>query len=330
VRVALAAFLVMMPVAARAQDAEEPETDLLTVASIGVTVYTGKSIVHEGGHEIGCLLAGQRPQGFSTAVAGCDVDTRLGTVAGAAADLVSGAAMATALALAPPDDGASYYALWLGGTVSLLHGAGYLLVGPWAPAGDFSAAAGSGGALEGVASPLAWKIGLSTAGLAMTFGTVLLANHQGEPLFGADDETRSERRRLLTWLPYLGGSALITTSALFNRTGEKKYAVTAALANFGGTLFLAYLPLFFNDDLFRPGERTTDPALDIERSAPWLVAGAGSLVLALVVFGPGVGEFPRPHPLGRLARHDEAPRFRLVPTPAPDAPGLVMNLAARW
>jgi len=323
---AIALILLLWPAVARGQ-AEDPEADVLTVAAIGATVYVGKSIVHEGGHEVGCALAGHRPTGFSTAVAGCDVQTRFGTAAGAGADLVSGAALATALALAPPDRGTNHYALWLGSTVSLFHGAGYLLVGPWAPSGDFSASPGSGGVLEGVSHPLAWKIGLSSAGLAMTFGTVLLANHLGEPLFGNDDETRNQRRLLLTVVPYLGGSALITTSAFFNRTGDKKYVITAALANFGGTLFLAYLPLFFNADLYRPGERTDEPALAIDRSAPWVIAGAGSLVLALAVFGPGVGEFPRPHPLGRL--FGDA-RLRLVPAPAPDAPGLVMNLATRW
>jgi hypothetical protein len=331
VRVALAVMILLAgPAVARGQGAEEPETDVLTVGAIGVAVYAGKSLVHEGGHEVGCLLVGHRPTGFSTAVAGCDERTRFGTAAGAGADLVSGAALAGALAAAPPDRGANYYALWLGSTVSLLHGAGYLLVGPWAPSGDFSAAAGSGGVLEGASHPLAWKIGLSSAGLAMTFGTVLVANHLGEPLFGNDEQIRNRRRLLLTLVPYIGGSALITSSAFFNRTGEKKYVVTAALANFGGTLFLAYLPLFFNADLYRPGDRTTEPALAIPRSTPWLITGAGALVVTFAVFGPGIGRFPRAHPLGSIFGRPGATSVRLVPAPAPDAPGLVMNLATAW
>jgi hypothetical protein len=130
----------------------------------------------------------------------------------------------------------------------------------------------------------------------MTFGTVFLANWLSQPLLGDEAGTRNSRRLTLTLWPYLVGSTFITASGLLSRAGSE-YAVSAAVATFAGTLFLAYIPLFFRGDAFYPGEPVRGPALPIERSKPWLIAGALSLVLGLAVFGPGLGDFPTPHPL---------------------------------
>ncbi len=280
--------------------AEPAPADLPTVLAIGVGVYAASALVHEGlGHETGCLLGGGRPMGTSLAVAGCDEagmsagGHRLLVAGGATANLLVGAGLGTALWLAPPEDGAAYYALWLASVVNLLQAGGYLMVGPWAPIGDF----GEEGFVRDVGAKLPAKLGLSAAGLGLTAGTLFWGNALSEPLLGADPQDRSDRQWRLTLPSYLGGAGLVTAGSLLNRVGPE-YAVSAAVANFAGTLFLAYVPLFFSSDAFYP-----DPAgrpaqaLPIERSPLWIGLGTTVALGSVLVFGPGVGDFPTPHPL---------------------------------
>ncbi len=278
---------------------EAPETDLWTVLGIGVTTYFSASMIHEGlGHEGACAIAGGNPNAFSTGVAGCAGDLSAGgerivAAGGAAANLVVAGGAFGALAIAPPSSGPEYYFLWLTGTVNLYQTAGYLMVGPWFGVGDF----GSGAFLKDLQPRLPWQIGLSTAGLAMTFGTLFLSNALAEPLLGGERQTREDRQWTLTLWPYLVGASLITASGALSRLGPE-VAISAGAANFAGTLFLAYVPLFFSSDFFYPAvDDSPDRAMPMPRSTPWLVAGAASVILAMGVFGPGVGNFHQPHPL---------------------------------
>ncbi|MHB8879509.1 MAG: hypothetical protein ACYC8T_37930, partial [Myxococcaceae bacterium] len=183
--------------------------------------------------------------------------------------------------------------------VNMLQAAGYLMVFPWIPeAGDW----GTGGVLRGADPVLPWQVGISATGLALTFASVFVLNQLLDPLLGTDGGERVSRRRVLAWVPYLLGSTLLIAGSLFNRLGpDSELGVfSTTVATLGGTIFLAYLPLFFDADFFRAGSRTDGPALPIRSSIPWLAAGAASVVLALAVMGPGVGSgFPEPHPLGR-------------------------------
>lgn len=276
------------------------ETDLPTVLSIGIVSYSQASLLHEGlGHELGCVLGGGRPRGFSTAVAGCNEDDltpggwRWTAAGGAGANLLAGAGFATGLALGQPRDGSAYYFLWLSATVNLLQAGGYLLVGPWVPVGDF----GKQGFVRDLDPRLPWQIGLSTLGVGITFGSLFLMNDLAEPLLGAEPEGRSSRRWTLTLWPYLVGSSFVTATGLLCRAGPE-FALSAAVANFAGTLFLAYMPIFFTDDFWYPSaDESPDRPLSIPRSTPWLVAAALTAVVVATVFGPGIGSFPNPHPL---------------------------------
>ena len=276
--------------------AAEVETDAVTVAAIAATVYSANAILHEGvGHEFGCLIGGGKPTGFSTAVAGCEVDTasgyRLLTAGGALGNLAFGAGFGVSLAAAPPEDGAAHYALWLATVTNLWQASGYLMVGPWLPVGDW----GSEGFLRDVDHPLPLQIGLSALGTGMTLGTIPVAHQLGKPLFG-EQRYASGRGRLLTLMPYFGGSSLIVGSALLGRAGPE-FAVSAAVSNFAGTLFLAYLPLFFSDKFFEPGDPYKGEIKAIRRSPAWWVVGGVVALGTVAVLGPGVGQFEKPHPL---------------------------------
>lgn len=278
--------------------AAPPATDLPTLLAIGATSYVTTAVLHEGiGHMvIGCGLAGERMRGFSLSVAGCEESGSISShriVAGAAVptNFLAGSGFATHLLLDPPRDGSLYYFEWLMMTINLMQASGYLMVGPWVGAGDMS----TEGVLRNAKSPLGLQLGMSVTGTAMMGGTLFLANHLAEPLLGTDSALRDSRRWKLTIPAYLFGSTLVTSSSLLTR-GMPEASVTAAIANFAGTLFLAYMPLFFSSDTFYPSKGSHPSAKPIERSIPWLALGAASTIAAVFVLGPGIGRFDSPHP----------------------------------
>jgi hypothetical protein len=278
------------------------ETNVPTVLAVSAAVYTSAALLHEGfGHQMGCWAAGRRPIGFSTANAGCDPDTPLLDAMGGALFGNGLGALATGipLLLEPPKDGATYYAFWLHTLVNVQQIGGYMLVGPWLPVGDW----GDAGVLASVRprQRLPWRIGLSAVGLGITAASIPLAHGLGRPLFGDDMKAGQARRRLLTWVPWLAGSSLIVGSALLNRAGPQ-FAISSGIANFAGTLFLAYLPVFFADDAFAPKRQKTlrsgppTRVLPIRKRPAWWVIGGIAAVGAVLVFGPGVGRYDEPHP----------------------------------
>lgn len=277
-----------------AVSAHATDTDALTVTSIALTTYTTAALVHEGlGHELGCVIGGGRPTGFSVANADCaGLETPGGhrwlEAGGSTANLAAGIGFGGALWAAPPKDGAAYYHLWLQTIVNLQQAGGYLMVGPWVPVGDW----GTEGFLRDVRHPLPAQLALSTAGAALTFATVPLANGLGKPLFGGD----RKRGLTLALVPWLGGSTMVVTGSLLNRAGPQ-YAATAAASTLFGTVFLAYVPLLFHDDVFVPGRPWEGEHLAISRQPGWWVVGGLAAVSAVAVFGPGLGDYPRPHPL---------------------------------
>lgn len=280
------------------------ETDIPTMVAVGATAYLGAALLHEGlGHLGGCAIGGGTPLGFSVAVAGCTETSPAGhrweSAGGALANLAAGGSFAASLLLAPPKTGPEYFFLWLSAVVNLYQAAGYLMAGPWIPVGDW----GSAGFLRDVSPRLPAQIGLSVLGLGLTAGTVFLGNHLAGPLLGGEPGTRRSRQWTTTLLPYLVGSTLITGSALLTRAGPE-FAVTAAISTFVGTLFLAYVPLFFSDDFFYPAESArSGTALSIPRSTAWLVVGSVAVLASIFVFGPGLGAgFQRPHPFDPFAR----------------------------
>lgn len=313
--VVLCALVVgLMPVESQAQTADvgeapdsaetperrEPELNLWTVAAISSTAYLVAQMQHEGlGHASACLLGGGRVSALSTAVAGCDGlspgGERFVDMAGTMVDLGVGAGLTTTLYLAPPSDPSTYYAIWLLSSVSLLQTGGYLMVFPWLGEGDWS----TDGALRGAEPKLAWQIGVSALGLGITAATIPIMNQLLEPLLGASP-TREKRRWGLTLLAYGVGSSLITAGALFDRTDSATGIISATAATFGGTLMLAYLPLFFTADVYRFGDATDQPAKPIPFQWGWVAVGALSAVASVAILGPGFGRgFPEPHPLGR-------------------------------
>ena len=273
-----------------------PAVDLPTAAILGVTVFWGSALVHEGlGHGGACLATGGRVRGVSLANVGCEGSRApaFEKVAGPLANVAVGGASAGWLLSRPPRDPVAYSYLWLQSSVHLFQASGYLMVGPWVPVGDM----GTGGALAGVSRPLPAQLALSAAGAGMTFGTVLLSNHLAAPLWGRGASLDRKSRRRMTVLPYALGGGLVTASSIANRAGPE-FAASAGVANLAGTLFLAYIPLFFADEAFIPGPPTDEAPRSLRAQKAWLIAGGLVATAAIATFGPGVGAgYPEPHPL---------------------------------
>lgn len=273
-----------------------PAVDVTTAAILGLTVFLGSALVHEGlGHGGACLATGGRVRGVSLANAGCEGSRApaVESVAGPLANVAVGGASAGWLLSRPPRDPVAYSYLWLQSSVHLFQASGYLMVGPWVPVGDM----GTGGALAGVSRPLPAQLALSAAGAGMTFGTVLLSNHLAAPLWGRGASLDRESRRRMTVLPYALGGGLVTASSIANRAGPE-FAASAGVANLAGTLFLAYIPLFFADEVFIPGPPTDEAPRSLRAQKAWLIAGGVVATAAIATLGPGVGAgYPEPHPL---------------------------------
>ena len=54
----------------------------------------------------------------------------------------------------------------------------------------------------------------------------------------------------------------------------------------------------FSDPVFVPRGRSKGDPLPIRRQRGWWVVGGLVAVGAIAAFGPGIGAYPEPHPLG--------------------------------
>ncbi len=261
---------------------DRPGNDRRTILAIAAVVFVVASLTHEGiGHGGACLVTGGKLLGLASSFCDCDKagltvgSVRLVKAAGTLANLGLGAVAVLVLRgrAWPP---ATRYALWMLGTVNLLHGGGYLLVDPLAGFGDWTAF------MEGLAPPWAWRVGLSVIGLLLYAGTIRLALDALEPFLGAEPDDRMARGRALCLPPYLWvGGVLMTGVALLNYE-TPWLALSSAAATLGGTSALAWM--------YRPRGRRARPAaaapIAVPASRGWQLLGMVAVLFALA-YGRG-------------------------------------------
>jgi hypothetical protein len=257
--------------------------DVATVLAIGMIVYLIKNVVHEGlGHGGACLLVGGKPVAISSAwwdgsYEGVSEWGRRGVrAAGTLANLALGVALLPVWrTLQKSARHPLRLFVWLLLVVNLFSGAGYMMADPIGNFGDWK------GFLEGLPHRLPIRIGLITAGAAISAATIRFAIRTVDVFIGPD---APERRRRLLWLclgPYLLGGTVFTLAGLLNPEG-RIFAFTSALATFGGTAFLAWLPAWVK------APRTERPAEPLGRSPAWIAAGIASAILVLAVLSRGI------------------------------------------
>ncbi len=260
-----------------------PAFDWLTVLAIGMTVYLIKNVVHEGfGHGLACLIIGGQPVAISSAwwdgtYEGVSDWGRRGVMAaGTFANLALGLLLIPLWRTVKGSPHLSLF-LWLLIVVNLFNGAGYLMADPIGNFGDWSSF------LKGLDHQVPLRIVLFGFGLGASKSTLRFGLKTIERFVGGAETERSRRARWICWGPYLVGGTSFTLAGLLNPLG-KMFAVTSALATFGGAAFLAYLPT----QLKPPPPSSREIPVSIERSLPWLVIGASALLLLFVVLAPSI------------------------------------------
>jgi len=259
--------------------------DLATLVAIAVVAYAVANLVHEGlGHGGACLVAGGRPLALS-AIHFEEDPGSLGATAqkwvaagGTIANVVVGGLALLALRATRRATNARYF-LWLLATVNLLQAAGYWLFSGLGNVGDWAAV------IEGLAPHGAFRLGLALVGGTAYVGVVVLSLRELAPFLGSGAE-RMRRAVALTLIPYLAGGILYVAAGIPNPVGWRLVLISAAAASFGGTSGLAWMAqLLRNGTRFPP--REGEPKA-LQRSIPWLAAGAVVALVFVLVLGPGI------------------------------------------
>jgi hypothetical protein len=264
-------------------DREAP-FDAMTVIAVGLVAYFVKNLVHEAlGHGGACVLVGGEPQALSSAWWDGSYEgvspwgRRAVRAAGTLANLGLGLALLPGWRLLRNSPRIHLRAfVWLLIVTNLFSGAGYLLADPIGSFGDWTAF------LEGLEPRTPLRVGLVLVGLLLSGFTVRFALRSIESFLGTDVAERRWRARWLCLGPYVAGGAVFTIAGLFNPQGPI-FAFTSALATFGGTAFLAWLPAWVR----RPAT-DTGPAPALPRSWPWVVAGGVSAFFIIGILGRGI------------------------------------------
>ncbi len=258
-------------------------TDTPTLIAIGLVAYVIVNVVHEGiGHGGMCLAVGGKPVAISSAwwdgsyEGVSDWGRRAVRAGGTLANLALGAACVLYYGRRGRHLAAhTRYFVWLLAVTNLFSGAGYMMADPIGNFGDWS------GFVNGLGQPMLWRAGLFVVGITLTQMTRAWGLRGLEGLVGGDPA----RARWLCWWPYFVGGTAFTLAGFMNPMGPK-FALTSALATFGGKFFLALLPKWV-----RPSTIPSEPALALGRSRGWIAAGLGAAVLLFgllarsIVFG---------------------------------------------
>jgi hypothetical protein len=162
------------------------------------------------------------------------------------------------------------------GHINLFKGFGYLLLA-FAPIGDWH------NVVQGLSSPVAWRGGLTLLGALTSLATFFHAVRMLDEFIGKD-QGRRRRAFTLTLLPYFLGGTANVLATIVGLGGLTRFALTAALATFGGTWLMVWIGFAVG----RPRANTPHPPLTPTRNAGWLLIGTAALVVYFFLLGPGL------------------------------------------
>lgn len=257
--------------------------DLLTVGAIAVVAYLLSAFIHEAiGHGLTAFFLGAKLKQITNAFVETD-DTGLSTWAvraisagGCAANFVFGSIFLVWLRKMRGGSAHLRYFLWLLGIINFFKGSGYMLALSFASFGDWH------NFLAGLEPKLTWQIGLTVFGAVIYMGTFFYAVRSIGEFLGW--ENRRRRALTLTLTPYLMGGSVNSLAAALGPGGMSAVFFSAALATFGGTWLLVWVPTAVGSS------RPTTPAapLAVTRNVGWIFLGLAGLGVYFFILGPGL------------------------------------------
>jgi hypothetical protein len=261
------------------QPAERVETDLPTIACIGIVAYVLGNLVHEDlGHGGACLLTGGRPLLVTTVNMDCSVDNRL-VIAGGSIMNVVAAGLWFLLTRASTSPHLKYFG-WLSMTANMLSAAGYLAFSGIGGFGDWAMF------IQGFSPQWEWRVGLAVIGAAAYMLCVRWSLLVLRPLIGSDRERRVALARRLSIPPYFAGAIVVCLAGALNPQGWFLVAMSAAASTFGGSSALLWAPEWLRGSSIPAGPDAE--GMPIPRSWAWIVVGVVMGVCFIFVLGRGI------------------------------------------
>jgi hypothetical protein len=262
------------------------QPDLLTLAALAVVAYAVANVVHEGlGHAGICALVGGRPRVLTSMHFEGDTEglpavaDRLIAAGGTIANLAAAALALPFLTRARDGSPATWFFLWMFGSVNLMQATGYPLFSGVGGFGDWEAV------FRGWRPAWLLRLSLVAVGGLSYFVTVRWAMTALATRLEETGPARVKVACVYTLTPYLVGSALYVVAGLRNPAGLMLVVVSAVAASLGGTSGFAWGPQLLHDpDIPSASGHVTT----LSRSWAW-VALAGLVAMAFVaVLRPGI------------------------------------------
>jgi hypothetical protein len=261
--------------------AKRIETDLPTIACIGIIAYVLGNIVHEClGHGGACLLTGGRPLLVTAVNMDCSVDNRVVIAGGSVMNVIAAGVwflITRAISRAYPN---LKYLAWIAMTANMLSAAGYLAFSGIGGFGDWAMF------IRGFRPQWAWRVGLAVIGAAAYMLCVRWSLLVLRPLIGSDRSRRVALARRLSMPPYFAGGIVECLAGALNPQGWILVLVSAAASTFGGSSALLWAPEWLRGNSI-PAGPDAEP-IPIPRSWAWIIGGVVMGVSFIVVLGRGI------------------------------------------
>jgi hypothetical protein len=249
--------------------------DRPTLIAISALACILQDILHEGlGHGVTAWLSGARQITISTVALQCDLDTRWISANGTLVNLFFAAIFWILLLRPERYQPATRYFLVLAMAGNLFTGTGYFFFSGVSNFGDWAAV------IRGLQPHWMWQLGLVVLGVASYYASMLLVAAQLK-LFQGEG---SGRLRGLCWTPYFTDGVLAGLGGLLNPAGLFYVIASALPSTLGANAGLLSLPAMLRRSK-RGDEEQVGP---IQRSTPWIVAGAVASLLFIFVLGRGL------------------------------------------
>ena len=136
--------------------------------------------------------------------------------------------------------------------------------------------------LQGLEPKLPWQIGLTLVGVTVHLATFFYAVRSIDEFLGQTN--RCKPAFALTLTPYLVGGTVNSLAASVGPGGTDSILFSAALATFGGTWLLVWIPTAVGT----PRPTSSANPLTVPRNVGWILLGLAGLGIYFIVLGRGL------------------------------------------